>query len=159
LSFLIDGRFGGQVYAGTEAAMDGAGNSSRTLEYREGGIVVDGKIKQADDSYLDNDQTITAQQYWGAMSGIGENFIMDQTNVRLREFALTYNFPNSILGNSIVKGASISLIGQNLFFLYKGFEGGFDPEANLGTSNQGQGILYYSMPSTRSFGFNLNVKF
>lgn len=159
LSFLIDGRFGGQVYAGTEAAMDGAGNSSRTLEYREGGLVVDGKIKQADDSYLDNDQTITAQQYWGAMSGIGENFIMDQTNVRLREFALTYNFPNSILGNSIVKGASISLIGQNLFFLYKGFEGGFDPEANLGTSNQGQGILYYSMPSTRSFGFNLNVKF
>ena len=159
LSFLIDGRFGGQLYAGTEAAMDGAGNSSRTLEFRDGGTVVDGIIKQDDETFLPNGQTITAQQYWGAMSGIGENFIMDQTNVRLREFALTYNFPNSILGNSVVKGASISLIGQNLFFFYKGFDGGFDPEATLGTSNAGQGILYYSMPTARSFGFNLNVKF
>ena len=102
---------------------------------------------------------LATAQYWGSMSGIGENYIMDQTNVRLREFSLTYSFPNSILGNSIVKGASISLIGQNLFFFYKGFDGGFDPEANLGTNNAGQGILYYSMPTARSFGFNLNVKF
>jgi TonB-linked SusC/RagA family outer membrane protein len=159
LSFLIDGRFGGQVYAGTESAMDGAGNSSNTLQYRDGGVVVDGVIKQADESFIENDQTITAQQYWGAMSGVGENYLMDQTNVRLREFALTYNFPNSILGNSVVKGASISLIGQNLFFIYKGFDGGFDPEANLGTGSSGQGILYYSMPTARSYGFNLNVKF
>lgn len=159
LSFLIDGRFGGQVYAGTESAMDGAGNSIKTLEFRDGGTVVEGIIKQDDESYLPNDQTITAQQYWGSMSGIGENFIMDQTYVRLREFALTYSFPNSILGNSVVKGASISLIGQNLFFFYKGFEGGFDPESTLGTSNAGQGYLYYSMPTPRSFGFNLNVKF
>jgi TonB-linked SusC/RagA family outer membrane protein len=159
LGILIDGRFGGQVYAGTEAAMDGAGNSASTLQYRDGGVVVDGVIRQDDGSFLDNDQTITAQQYWGAMSGIGENYLMDQTNVRLREFSLTYNFPSSLLANSIVKGASVSLIGRNVFFLYKGFDGGFDPEANLGTSNAGQGILYYSMPTARSIGFNLNVKF
>jgi TonB-linked SusC/RagA family outer membrane protein len=159
LNFLIDGRFGGQVYAGTEAAMIGSGNHKETLQYREGGVVVDGLIKQDDETFTENTQTITAQQYWGAMSGIGENYIMDQTNVRLREFSLTYSFPSSILGNSIVKGASISLIGRNLFFIYKGFDGGFDPEANLGTSNQGQGILYYSMPTARSLGFNLNVKF
>ncbi len=159
LNFLIDGRFGGQMYAGTEAAMDGAGNSLRSLQYREGGIVVDGVIRQNDESLAENTQTITAQEYWGAMSGIAENYIMDQTNVRLREFSLTYNFPSSILGNSIVKEASISLIGRNLLFLYKGFDGGFDPDATLGTSNAGQGLLYYSMPTARSFGFNLNVKF
>ncbi len=159
LDVLIDGRFGGQMWAGTESAMDGAGNSSRTLEFREGGTVVEGIIKQDDETFLPNTQTITAQQYWGSMSGIGENFIQDQTNVRLREFSLTYRFPSSILGNSIVKGASISLIGRNLFFLYKGFEGGFDPDATLGTSNAGQGLLYYSMPTPRSIGFNLNVKF
>jgi len=159
LRFLIDGRFGGQMYAGTESAMDGAGNSAKTLEYREDGIVVDGVIRQDDETFMENTQAITAQEYWGAMSGIGENYIMDQTNVRLRELAITYNFPTSILGNSIVKGASISLIGRNLFFIYKGFEGGFDPESTLGTSNAGQGLLYYSMPTPRSYGFSLNVKF
>ncbi len=159
LRFLIDGRFGGQMYAGTESAMDGAGNSAKTLEYREDGIVVDGVIRQDDETFIENTQAITAQEYWGAMSGIGENYIMDQTNVRLRELAITYNFPSSILGNSVVKGASISLIGRNLFFIYKGFEGGFDPESTLGTSNAGQGLLYYSMPTPRSYGFSLNVKF
>ncbi|WP_186757107.1 SusC/RagA family TonB-linked outer membrane protein [Echinicola salinicaeni] len=159
LKFLIDGRFGGQMYAGTNAAMDGAGNSKATLLYREDGVVLDGLIENEDGSFSQNDQSITAQQYWGAMSGIGENYIMDQTNVRLRELSLTYNLPSSLIGNSIVKGASISFIGRNLFFLYKGFEGGFDPEATLGTSNAGQGYLYYSMPTARSLGFNLNVKF
>jgi TonB-linked SusC/RagA family outer membrane protein len=159
LSFLIDGRFGGQMYAGTEAAMDGAGNSAKTLQYRENGIVVDGLIRQDDETLIENTQAITAQEYWGAMSGIGENYIMDQTNVRLRELSLSYNVPSALLGNSIVKGASISLIGRNLFFLYKGFDGGFDPESTLGTNNAGQGILYYSMPTPRSYGFSLNVKF
>ncbi|WP_200975057.1 SusC/RagA family TonB-linked outer membrane protein [Echinicola sp. 20G] len=159
LRFLIDGRFGGEMYAGTQAAMDGAGISQKTLQYREEGIVVDGLIENEDGSYSQNTQSITAQQYWGAMSGIGSNYIMDQTNVRLRELSLTYQIPTSFLGNSVVRSASISFIGRNLFFIYKSFDGGFDPEATLGTSNAGQGYLYYAMPTARSLGFNLNVKF
>ncbi|GGZ21256.1 SusC/RagA family TonB-linked outer membrane protein [Echinicola pacifica] len=159
LKFLIDGRFGGQMYTGTQSAMDGAGISPKTLEYREGGIVVDGVIANADGTYTANTNTITAQQYWGALSGIGSNYIVDQTNVRLRELSLTYNLPSSLLGNSVLRSASVSFIGRNLFFFYKAFDGGFDPEANLGTSNAGQGYLYYSMPTARSLGFSLNVKF
>ncbi|AWW30912.1 SusC/RagA family TonB-linked outer membrane protein [Echinicola strongylocentroti] len=159
LKFLIDGRFGGEMYAATQSAMDGAGISTKTLQYREEGIIVDGKIENEDGTFTDNTQSITAQQYWGAMSGIGSNYIMDQTNVRLRELSLTYRLPTAFLGNSVVRSASISFIGRNLFFLYKGFDGGFDPEATLGTSNAGQGYLYYAMPTARSLGFNLNVKF
>lgn len=159
LRFLIDGRFGGEMFAATQQAMDGAGISQKTLQYREDGIIVDGVIENADGSFSPNTQSITAQQYWGAMSGIGANYIMDQTNVRLRELSLTYRIPSSFLGNSIVRSASISFIGRNLFFFYKAFDGGFDPESTLGTSNAGQGYLYYAMPTARSLGFNLNVKF
>lgn len=159
LRMLIDGRFGGQMYLGTEAAMDGAGVSPQSLQYREGGITVDGLIDNGDDTFSENTNLITAQQYWGAMSGIGENYITDQTNVRMRELSITYNVPSSVLGNTFVKSASIGFIGRNLFFLHKGFDGNFDPEATLGTSNAGQGIMLYGMPTARSFGFNLNVKF
>ncbi|WKN45091.1 SusC/RagA family TonB-linked outer membrane protein [Tunicatimonas pelagia] len=159
LSMLIDGRFGGEVYAATQAAMDGSGNSVRSLQYRDEGIIVDGVIRQDDGTLIDNDQTILAQQYWGGYSGIAENYVIDQTNVRLRELSITYRFPQSLLDGNFLKSASVSLIGRNLFFLYKGFEGGFDPEMTLGTSNAGQGILLYGMPTPRSYGFSVNVNF
>jgi len=158
-NMLIDGRFGGEVYASTQSALDGAGNSTRSLQYREDGIVVDGLIQQEDGTFTDNDQRITAQQYWGGYSSIAENYITDQTNVRLRELSVSYKLPKSFLEGNFLKSASISLIGRNLFFLYKGFEGGFDPESTLGTSNAGQGILLYGMPTPRSYGFSVNVNF
>ena len=63
-----------------------------------------------------------------------------------------------MLGNLPVKGASIGLIGRNLFFIYKDIDH-VDPEASLGTGNTGQGIISYNLPTARSIGFNINVKF
>jgi hypothetical protein len=71
---------------------------------------------------------------------------------------ISYNVPNSILKNGFVKGATVGLIGRNLFFLYKEIDH-VDPEASLGTGNSGQGILSYNMPTARSIGFNVNIKF
>ena len=34
-----------------------------------------------------------------------------------------------------------------------------DPEASLGTGNSGQGILSNNLPTARSVGFNVNIKF
>ncbi|WP_117880550.1 SusC/RagA family TonB-linked outer membrane protein [Aureibaculum luteum] len=162
LSFLIDFRIGGQVYSGTDAALDGSGTSVRTLQYRESGVVVDGVIANdpADPSagYTQNTTNITGQQYWGSVSGITENYIYDQTNFRMREIALTYRIPGKILENAFIKSASINLIGRNLFFISKKIDN-FDPESSYSTSNFSQGLLYYNLPTTRSIGLNLNIKF
>lgn len=152
--FLIDARVGGKVYSGTDAGLDATGVTEKTLQYRDGGIVIDGVL--ADGSA--NTTSITAEQYWSSYSGVAENYIFDQTNIRLRELSLSYELPKTLLDKIHVKGASVGLIGRNLFFLYKKLDN-FDPEGSFSTSNYAQGVLFYNMPTTRSFGFNLNIKF
>ena len=119
---------------------------------------MDGVVEQEDGTFVPNTTQITAQQYWGAYSGIGANYVYDQDNIRLREFVLGYNIPASKLGNSFLQGATISLIGRNLFFLSKDIPH-VDPEASLGTSNAGIGILSNNLPTLRSLGFNISLKF
>ncbi len=160
LRALIDFRIGGEVFSGTDAGLDATGTSARTLDYRDG-IVVDGMVNTGtpeDPVYEPNSLQITGQDYWGAVSGITSNYIYSQTNFRLRELTLTYSLPKSILGNSVVKGLSVGLVGRNLFFISKDIEN-FDPESSYSTSNYAQGMLWYNLPTTRSFGFNLNVSF
>ncbi len=157
LRFLIDARFGGKIYSQTSAALDGSGVSVQSLEHREG-IVVDGYVKQDDDTYVKNETSISGQDYWGAVSGIASEYVFSQSNIRLREFVLSYNLPNSILKDGFIKGVNVGLIGRNLFFLYKEVDH-VDPEASLGTGNNGQGILSYNLPTPRSIGFNVNIKF
>ena len=80
-SFLIDARVGGEVYSQTSAALTSAGVTKESLEYREEGILVDGVVKQADDSYLPNTVTISAQDYWGSVSGIASAYVFSQTKI------------------------------------------------------------------------------
>ena len=158
LRFLIDGRIGGEIFSQTNASLLGGGVIPESLEYREDGIVVDAYVKQDDDSYIKNTTKISAQDYWGAMSGIASTSVFKQTNFRLREVVLSYQLPQSLLGNTFIKNVKVGLVGRNLFFIYKDIDH-VDPEASLGTGNNGQGILSYNLPTPRSIGFNLNVKF
>jgi len=158
LNTLIDFRFGGEVFAFTESQLDASGASERTLEFREGGLVVDGVIEQEDGTFVTNTTNISAQEYWQSISRIGSEYIFDQTNIRLRELGLSYRIPGDALSNIGVRNATISLIGRNLFFIHKNVDN-FDPESSYATGNFGQGVLFYSLPTTRSIGFSLNVNF
>lgn len=153
LNFLIDIRYGGQLYSGTDKQLDATGVSERTLEYRETGYIYEDAVL-ADGTA--NTTSITGSEYWNNLRT--SDYIYDQTNIRLRELSLTYNLPKSLLDNIFINDVSISVIGRNLFFLYKEMEN-FDPESSYSTSNYAQGMLFYNMPTTRSFGFNLNIKF
>ncbi|MDH5415196.1 MAG: TonB-dependent receptor, partial [Flavobacteriaceae bacterium] len=128
LRFLIDGRFGGEVYSATSASLDASGVSERTLLYRESGVVVDA-INEG--TGVANTENITGQEYWSSYSGIASNYVYDQTNIRLREFALNYNIPSKTVEKLGINSASIGLIGRNLFFIYRKADD-IDPEATLG---------------------------
>jgi TonB-linked SusC/RagA family outer membrane protein len=161
LRMLIDARIGGQIYSGTDAALDGSGTSERTLKYREGGVVIDGVVNTGtaeNPVWTPNTVNITAQQYWGSYSGIGENYIYDQTNIRLREISLSYALPASLINKTFIKGVSLGITGRNLFFFYNAMEN-FDPETSYSVSNYSQGLMYYTLPTTRSLGLNLRLSF
>ena len=154
LRFLIDGRVGGEIYSATSASLDGSGVSERTLQYRDGGVVVDAINS---DTGVANTENIRAQEYWGAMSSIAENYVYEQTNVRLREFAFTYNFNRDLVRKIGLNSASLGVIGRNMFFFYKKAKD-IDPDATLGTGLTGQGISINNVPTVRSLGLNLNLK-
>ncbi len=161
--FLIDARIGGDFYSGTDATLDANGVSERSLQYRDGGVTLDAVVQDGVDAnenpiYVPNDNAITAEQYWGAVSSLGSPYVYSQTNVRLREMSLTYRLPVSVLDGTFLKSASVGVIARNLFFIYKESPN-FDPEMSYSTSNFSQGILYNPIPAARSIGFNVNLKF
>lgn len=158
LNVLIDGRIGGEVYSGTDSSLDANGSSSRTLKYREDGVVVDGVVEVEEGVYEANEEHVRVDQYWGRVSGIASNYVYDQTNIRLREASLNWNIPDRILGEGFIQSASVGLVGRNILFIYKEMEN-FDPELSYSTSTFSQGMLFNPLPSSRSLGFNLNVKF
>lgn len=154
LRFLIDARIGGKIYSGTDADLDGAGVSINSLKYRDSGIVIDGSTEDGGK----NTTNVSAQQYWQSYSSIGENYVFDQTNIRLRELSFVYSLPKHLLQKTFINGASVGVTGRNLFFFYRALDN-FDPEGSSSASNFAQGVLFYNMPTTRSLGFNVNVKF
>jgi TonB-linked SusC/RagA family outer membrane protein len=157
LSFLIDMRKGGIVVSGTQALMAAQGTSQLTLAGREAPFIVPNSVQVGG---APNTTAISAQDYWGAVAGanpVGELFTYSATNIRLREASLVYSIPSRVFAKTFVRGASLSLVGRNLFFL-KNDAYGFDPESALGTGNN-QGLEYASVPSTRSYGLYLKLNF
>lgn len=153
LRALIDARVGGKIFSATSEALDIAGVSQRSLQYRGEGVVLDA-VNQA--TGQPNTERITAQEYWGSLPA--ENYIYDQTNVRLREVSLSYSFSNTVMDNLGLSSASIGLIARNLLFIYKDAPD-IDPNSILGTGLSGQGISYFTLPTVRSLGVNVNIKF
>ena len=152
LNVLIDGRFGGVVYSGDSSRLDSYGVSERSLQYRESGVVLDA----VDPNGAANTVNITGQEYWQRIADIAEPYVYAQDNVRLRELAIGYSFPDvSALG---MESVNLQLIGRNLFFINKKAED-IDPEAALGTNLGGQGIALGNLPTLRSIGLNVTLKF
>ncbi len=95
-------------------------------------------------------------------SEIPSNFIEDGSYIRLSHVTLSYDFGRLMkkLGSSNpIKGLRASLTGRNLLLLtkYSGSDPQVMPSATGGVG--AMGIDNYSIPSMRSFNFNVNVTF
>ncbi|MBP1675244.1 MAG: SusC/RagA family TonB-linked outer membrane protein, partial [Bacteroidetes bacterium] len=84
-------------------------------------------------------------------------FVYDASYVKLREVALTYEFPRSLMSKTFIYGASLSLIASNPWIIHKNLPYS-DPEASQSSGNI-QGWQSGVMPATRNFGFNLKLQF
>jgi len=154
LNFLINAKIGGKCFSQTEAMLDGYGVSQRTADARDNGGVDINAIKGTTPV-----TKIDAKLFYttvGDRNGISEQYVYDRTNIRLTQFALTYDLDVKKLDLPI-KAASISAVGQNLFFLYK--KAPFDPELTMSTDLNSQSLDNFNVPSTRTFGFNLKITF
>jgi len=153
LSFLVDGKFGGQVMSITQAFMDETGVSEVSGEARaDGGVKVNG-VNSTGQAVT----TVNAQSWYqtiGQRGGITGEYMYSATVVRLREADLGYTWP---ITNSTFKTIKLSLTGRNLIYFYK--KAPFDPEIAESTGNGLSGIDVFNQPATRNVGLNLNVSF
>ena len=83
--------------------------------------------------------------------------VYDASFVKLREVSIGYDFPESLIGNSPLTSASISLIGRNLWIISKNSPY-TDPEAGLSAGNI-QGNQSGAYPSVREVGVNVKLSF
>ncbi|MEG0517806.1 MAG: SusC/RagA family TonB-linked outer membrane protein [Bacteroidales bacterium] len=158
--FLLDIRKGGNIYLQSMMRLQANGQTQETVagraEYYATGQGIVGEGISAITGQP-NTVAIDPTAYWGQFYGNIGNYMYDMTNIRLREVNVSYTFPQRWFKKTIISSMKLSAVGNNLCFLYNSLPG-FDPECTYTTGN-GQGVETAALPSTRSFGFNLNIVF
>lgn len=161
VSFLFDGRCGGDVYNYTRRGLNSSGMESLLSKYRNHEILIKGVVAQPDGSYAPNTTPVILDSnfinnYYNVVSS---NFIEDGSYIRLSYVTVGYDFSKFLKKGCPIKGLKLSATGRNLFLLSK--YTGSDPQilAGTGGGTGSAGIDYYSVPSTRSFNFSLSATF
>ncbi|MDR3367264.1 MAG: SusC/RagA family TonB-linked outer membrane protein [Prevotellaceae bacterium] len=170
LSVLIDASIGGSLFSGSAQTGYYAGVYKATLPGRGaefGGVTwTDGNGQVRDDGIIfqgvkedgtPNTVILSAEDYYHALYEIDEVWVYDASYIKLREVKLGYSFNGNLIKKVGLEGLTLSLVARNLAFLYRTTKD-IDPEAAFNTSNV-QGVETLTLPTTRSLGFNINLKF
>nr|MDQ3394801.1 SusC/RagA family TonB-linked outer membrane protein [Bacteroidota bacterium] len=161
LSGLFDIRQGGTIYSYTHAVGHESGILKTSLPGREEGIIGDGVVVNPDGTFSPNTTRVNAEDYY--YGGIyprqnAEANSFDASFIKLRELSFTYRLHKSLINKVGIQGASVSFIGSNLA-LWTDVPN-IDPEAqalNGGTLLPGFEVT--QLPSTKSYGFKINLNF
>jgi TonB-linked SusC/RagA family outer membrane protein len=155
-SFLIDFKLGGKVLSGTNFNAYRHGLQKVTLEGREGGIIGPG----VDINSNPNTVVASVQTYWSVVrsAGLVEPVIYNAGYWKLRQITVGYDLTRFFPATGPIKGLRLSLVANNVLMLKK-WVPNIDPESFGYSSDNLVGMESPGLPTTRSIGFNLNVKF
>ena len=183
LSSVFDVKWGGDLYSMSARASYESGKALGTLEGRDawyaseeqrmalgfpkgsadwtptGGFIAPGVIDNGDGTYRPNDVVVNPEEYWMSVCRNAPSmFIYDNSYIKCREISLSYQFPQSWLnGGKIVKDITVALVARNPFIVWKNIPD-IDPDSNYNNTT-GMGMEYGSLPSRKSYGLNIYVKF
>jgi TonB-linked SusC/RagA family outer membrane protein len=155
LGFLIDIQKGGSYFSTTHMWGSYAGMLEATAAngIRENGIIVDAVYEDG----TKNTSALPGQAWAQQHYGLDALNVFDADYIKLREVTLGYSVPKNIIG-SLFTDVRFSLFARNLFTWGLAWDG-MDPEmASYGSGNI-QGLEGGSLPSTRTYGMNLEFKF
>jgi len=168
LSFLIDFKSGGDIYSGTNVRMTEVGFTKQTLLGRAGeapltinGVVQSGTNADGSPKYSAFTKTLTpgeAANYWGNLGERAEeNFVYDASFIKLRQVTLGYAFPAKLFTKTPIRSLMLSFVARNLAILHKNVPN-IDPESSYQSANN-QGLDYFGMPASRTYGVNIRATF
>ncbi|AKK71997.1 polymerase [Chryseobacterium gallinarum] len=170
LSGTMDYRKGGKFASLAKSTLTFAGLTEETASFdRTQGYVIPNSVQLVNGQYVANNTPVNGTaDYAGAanyftsqsLQRLGEPMILDATAFKVREIALSYDVPKSVLSSTFVNSLTIGLFARNPFFVYAKENRNYaDPETSY-TSGNGAGIAIAGQyPSQRSFGINLKASF
>ncbi|SHM27788.1 TonB-linked outer membrane protein, SusC/RagA family [Chitinophaga jiangningensis] len=180
-SFQFDGRVGGslidyiqqQTFRGGRniRTVQGAMGEARYQDYKgvkswlgDGVVVNNGVPIQYDNNgnitngdklaFAPNTTKTFLQDYISVYYRNNEANLISKTFTKLREVTLGYTLPATLLHGTFIKNANVSFVGRNLLYFAKNKDVDMDqyPGADQGSSS-------LQTPTTRSYGFNVNLTF
>ena len=178
LSFLIDFQIGGELYAQSLLYRDLMGTSSTSVrgrdewyETHEGtyytqsipGVIPKGYVEEGVNVNTGLPNDIPVEPMMRALNVIWfgkivSDYVVDASNVRMREVIIGYDLPNKWFDKTPFSKARLSLTGRNLFFFYNAAKY-IDPESGYNSGSIGNAFEMNSMPTARTIGVNLSLNF
>lgn len=164
-SALVDIKHGGEVWNGTEGALIAYGRADETLNRGSNTIFagVNGHTDVNGNPVVTgtpNTTSVPLNQSWyqnngGGFGAVSTQFVQPAGWVRLRETTLAYRFDSRYFKKGPVKAIEIGVYGRNLLLITKYH--GIDPETSLQGAGNAQGLDYFQLPGTKTYGFNLKA--
>ncbi|MVM35912.1 SusC/RagA family TonB-linked outer membrane protein [Spirosoma sp. HMF4905] len=159
LSFLIDFKLGGKMISGTNLNAFRHGLQKETLVGRgdpDNKMVGPGVNEKGEVNAV----RAFVQDYYsvGRSKSLGEQVVYDSGLWKLRQISLGYDFTKLLPKTLFIKGVRLSAVANNVAILKK-WVPNIDPEQFGFSSDNLIGLESTGLPTTRSIGFNLNVKF
>jgi TonB-linked SusC/RagA family outer membrane protein len=155
LGFLIDIQKGGSYFSTSHMFGSYTGMLEHTAAngIRETGITVDAVYEDGTPN-----TSVTSGQAWSQQhyAGIDALNVFDASYIKLREVTFGYSMPRKLIGP--FTDVRFSLFARNLFTWGLDYKG-MDPEMASYGSGNAQGLEGGSLPSTRTYGMNLEFKF
>ena len=117
---------------------------------------ISGKITNFKDlTETQNTTKSQVQPFVTRMASIPDLDVIKKTFVKLREVVLTYKLPIGVFGGkSFISSATVSAVGRNLLYFFPNRYKDLDVDQYTQDGTSG-----LQTPTTRSYGFNLNLSF
>ncbi|UKB83315.1 SusC/RagA family TonB-linked outer membrane protein [Chryseobacterium sp. MEBOG06] len=157
-SFLIDVKKGGDVFSPDMGYGISTGLYEETADYRVNGIVYPGVNPNGNVNTTPTSQPGISGRVDGYNAMPNKRFVYDASYVKLREASIGYNLPKSLLANTGIRDAKISIVGRNLWIIHKNLPYA-DPETGTGNGLAAKGQSIGSLPTTRDIGIDVTLKF
>ncbi|MCP9768372.1 SusC/RagA family TonB-linked outer membrane protein [Lacihabitans sp. LS3-19] len=157
LSALIDFKLGGNMMSGSNFNMVRHGLHQMTVAGRDVGYIIGDGVNEKGEV---NSAKAPVQAYWEVIrsQALIEPIIYNAGFWKLRQVTAGYDFTKFLPKNIPVNGVKLNLVANNVLMLKK-WVPNIDPDSFGYTSDNIVGLESSGVPTTRSIGFNLNVKF
>lgn len=151
----IDFKAGAKLFSNSNLNFLREGLSKSSLVGRQGGVVFAG----VDANGSANATAVPAQTFYTAYrsTAVANPFVYNASFIRWRTLSVGYDL-SKFVKKSFIRSLNLSAVVYNVLLIKK-YVDNLDPEAQVSASDNLPGIETHTLPTTRSFGFNLNCKF